>query len=76
MLEIGVSIYTLSGKLVKTITSVQMSEGFRTDDIHWDGNDDFGSRLAKGVYLYKVKVRDQASELEMESDFKKLLILK
>jgi len=76
LLDINVSIFTLSGKLVKSISSTQMAEGYRTDDIHWDGNDDFGSKLAKGVYLYKVKVQDQASELEMESDFKKLLILK
>ncbi len=76
MLDISVSIFTLSGKLVKSITSTQLADGFRTDDINWDGNDDFGSKLAKGVYLYKIKVQDQASELEMESDFKKLLILK
>ena len=76
MLDISISIFTLSGKLVKSITSTRLAEGFRTGDIHWDGNDDFGSNLAKGVYLYKVKVRDVDSELEMESDFKKLLILK
>ena len=76
MLDISISIFTLSGKLVKSITSTQLAEGFRTSDIHWDGNDDFGSNLAKGVYLYKVKVQDIDSELEMESDFKKLLILK
>ncbi len=76
MLDIGISIFTLSGKLVKTISTTQMADGYRTHDIFWDGNDDFGSKLAKGVYLYKIKVRDQASEMEMESDFTKLLILK
>jgi len=76
MLDINISIFTLSGKLVKSITATQLSEGFRTGDIHWDGNDDYGSNLAKGVYLYKVKVQDIDSELKMESDFKKLLILK
>ncbi len=25
-------------------------------DIKWDGKDDFGSKLARGVYLYKLRV--------------------
>lgn len=75
-LDILVSIYTLSGKLVKSIQTNRFAEGFRIDDIHWDGRDDFGSRLARGVYLYKIKVKDQAADIDLESDFQKLLILK
>ena len=59
-LDVLVSIYTISGRLVKTIETRVYSEGFklgRENCIEWDGNDDFGDPLAKGTYIYKVKVR-------------------
>ncbi len=76
LLDIGVYIYTLSGKLVKTIETTRAATGYRIDDINWDGNDDFGANLAKGIYLYKIKVKDNAADIELESDFEKLVILK
>jgi len=27
--------------------------------VHWDGTNEFGGRIASGVYLYIVKVRDE-----------------
>ena len=58
-IEILIRIYTVSGRLVKTIEHQQFSDGaLRQDDcIQWDGKDDFGDALAKGIYLYKVQVR-------------------
>ena len=58
-IEVLVQIYTVSGRLVKTLQAAMFSDGaLRQDDcIEWDGRDDFGGRLARGVYLYKVKVR-------------------
>lgn len=79
-LDVLVQIYTVSGRLVKTIDHTMFSDGaLRRDDcIHWDGRDDFGDRLANGVYLYKVKVRANAGtgNLNGESEFEKLVILK
>ncbi|MDX1665936.1 MAG: type IX secretion system sortase PorU [Saprospiraceae bacterium] len=80
-MEVLVQIYTVSGRLVKTIERSLLSDGaIRLDDcIEWDGRDDYGDRLAKGVYLYKVRVRIPGmaiSGLEGESDFEKLVILR
>lgn len=80
-IEVLVQIYTVSGRLVKTLQTVMFSDGaLRQDDcIEWDGRDDFGGRLARGVYLYKVKVRAAntgTSDLSGESGFEKLVILK
>ncbi|MCB0630797.1 MAG: type IX secretion system sortase PorU [Saprospiraceae bacterium] len=80
-LQVQVQIYTVSGRLVKTIEQSMLSDGaIRLDNcIPWDGRDEFGDRLARGVYLYKVKVRvnDVAeADLRGESDFEKLVILK
>lgn len=80
-LEVLVQIYTVSGRLVKTLEKNLLSDGaIRLDDcISWDGRDEFGDRLARGVYLYKIKVRaSDAGEIALsgESDFEKLVILK
>ncbi len=80
-IDILINIYTISGRLVKTIETTIFSDGaLRRDDcVAWDGRDDFGDRLARGVYLYRVQVRATNSGntiLEGESDFEKLVLLK
>jgi hypothetical protein len=55
-LETQVQIFTVSGKLIKTINENVKTNGFRTDGIHWDGKDDFGDSIGRGVYVYKVSV--------------------
>ncbi len=81
-MDVMVQIYAVSGKLIKTLEERIISTGYRLgkgDGIQWDGRDDFGDPLAKGVYLYKVKVRSVNTGdtvLEGESDFEKLVILK
>ena len=82
IIDVLVRIYTISGKLVKTLRSQVISNGdrvSRADGLHWDGFDDYGDQLARGVYLYKVEVGSQFSggtSLRGESNFEKLVILK
>ncbi len=52
-----VEIFTVTGKLIKTLTRTINSEGTRSSDIEWDGRDDYGDRIARGVYLYRLTVR-------------------
>jgi FlgD Ig-like domain len=78
-LKVRVSVYSVNGRLVKTIDEDVLAEGYRITDIRWDGKDDFGDDLARGVYLYKVKVTgkdDNGKKTQVESDFEKLVILK
>ena len=80
-LEIQVQIYTVSGKLVKTIShdiSAEGNNGYRVDDIHWDGLDDYGDRIGKGVYIYKILVQADglSDNMKQNSEFQKLVILK
>ena len=77
-LEVLVSIYTVSGKLVKSIRHQTLARGYRVDDIHWDGRDEFGQDLAKGVYVYQVTLRVEGEEnrKEWRSAYQKLVILK
>lgn len=73
-LNVQIQVFTVSGKLVKTINTVSNTSGFRIDPIAWNGLDDYGDQLARGVYVYKVKVR--APSGEKVEKFEKLVILK
>ena len=80
-LDVQIQIYTVSGKLIKTIDHFVpgiTNEGYRVSDIHWDGKDENGDRLANGVYVYKVQVRSMNNDQESthNSAFQKLVILK
>ncbi|MBP9151167.1 MAG: type IX secretion system sortase PorU [Flavobacteriales bacterium] len=56
-LDVQVQVFTVSGKLVKTINETVLSNGFRNDPIEWDGLDDYGQKIGRGVYLYNLKVK-------------------
>lgn len=55
-LETQIQVFSVSGKLVRTINQTVPTAGFRIDGIEWDGKDDFGDQLAKGVYVYRVSI--------------------
>ncbi|MGM5629298.1 type IX secretion system sortase PorU [Apibacter raozihei] len=83
ILEVQVQIFTVSGKLVKTInqtvTSEPFHEGYRTDKygLEWNGLDDFGDKIGKGVYIYRVKVKGTSDMCKGSvSQVEKLVILK
>lgn len=73
-MAIQVQIYTVSGKLVKTIDSYQICEGFRNKAVEWDGKDDFGDPLGRGVYIYRLKVR--TAEGETAQKLERLVLLR
>jgi hypothetical protein len=71
--DIDLQIFTVSGKLVKSINSTFLSNGYRSEPIHWDGRDDFGDRIARGVYVYRLKVKTPDGRIAEK--FEKLVIL-
>ncbi|MBL7924292.1 MAG: type IX secretion system sortase PorU [Bacteroidia bacterium] len=73
-MAIQVQIYTVSGKLVKTIDAYQVCEGFRNTAVEWDGKDDFGDQLARGVYLYRLRIR--TAEGETAQKMERLVLLR
>ena len=84
VLDVNVQVYTITGKLVRTLSSVVTStpfmEGYRTNKtaIEWDGTDDYGSPVGKGTYIYKVLVKSQNQDKckGSASLVEKLVILK
>jgi len=75
LLDVQLDIYTVSGKVIKTIQTSEFSDGFRMSGIEWDGKDDFGNSLGRGIYLYKVKIFNKDLNISTESAFEKLVLL-
>ncbi len=72
-LEVQVHIFTVSGKLVKTINQEVRTNGFRSEGIEWDGRDDFGDEIGRGVYVYQLSAK--TSEGEVAQKIEKLVLL-
>ncbi len=88
--NISITIYTVTGKVVREITREQLGPlhiGPNRTEYRWDGTDEYGEKLANGVYLYKVNVLhkdgskyDQYANKALDSYFKdgfgKLVIMR
>ncbi|HEU5166140.1 MAG TPA: type IX secretion system sortase PorU [Chitinophagaceae bacterium] len=55
-LVVQVHIFSLAGRVVKTIEKTINTEGNRSCEVDWDGRDDFGDKIGRGVYVYRLKV--------------------
>ena len=73
-LDVKIEIYSIAGRLVKTIRQQVVPDGYRVDGIAWDGRDDYGDNIGKGVYVYRVEVRN--SDGLMAQQFEKLVLLR
>ena len=69
-----VQIFTVSGKLVKTLEKNVFNDGYRSTSITWNGLDDYGDRIGRGVYVYKLKVRTE--NFSTAEKYEKLVILR
>ena len=58
LLHVQLQVLTITGRVVKTFTRTIITEGNRSEEIQWDGRDDYGDKLGRGVYLYKLRVSD------------------
>lgn len=60
--NLEIYIYNSSGQQVKTIIT-QISEG--QNQINWDGNSEFGTKLPKGIYLAQIKLENKITTKKM-----------
>ena len=73
-LNVQVQVMTVTGKIVWTRNQVVNTEGFLSREITWDGKDDFGDKIGKGVYIYKLTVKSTMTNKKTEK-YEKLVIL-
>lgn len=69
--NILIQIFSQSGKVVKEITQDELGKlhiGINVTDYKWNATDNYGDRLANGVYFYRVIVKDQnGKNMEIKS---------
>ena len=54
--DVSLVIYDLSGKIIKTLADREFESG--TNQVRWDGTNNFGNPVANGVYFYRLKAGD------------------
>ena len=66
-------VTSVAGNVVKSITQDITNAPSHSADIRWDGRDDYGDPIGRGVYLYTLKVR--AEDGSTQSKTEKLYII-
>jgi hypothetical protein len=74
-LDVQVQVFTVTGKVVWSKSQTLPANGaYLSRSITWDGKDDFGDKIGKGVYVYKITVKSSLTNKQVEK-FEKLVIL-
>lgn len=73
-LDVQVQVFTVSGRLVKTLNRQVACTGFRGEPMAWDGRDEVGDKIGRGVYVYRLSVA--TPEGDRAEKFEKLVILR
>ncbi len=74
-IDVHIQIFTITGKVVKTFNENIYAEGHICDRIEWDGLDEFGDKIGRGAYVYKVTLRVPRTG-ETIHKYEKLVILR
>jgi hypothetical protein len=72
-LYVDIQVFTVTGKLVKGIRRTIFSPGNRSSEVEWDGRDEYGSKIGRGVYIYRLRV--QTMDGKTAQKLEKLFIL-
>jgi hypothetical protein len=72
-MDVQIQIFSVSGKLVRNILTSVKTDSFRSEPIDWDGRDDYGDKIARGVYIYHIRVRTSTGTTA--DTYQKLVIL-
>jgi hypothetical protein len=64
---------SITGQTIKNLFTTLPADGSHFDQLDWDGRDEFGSPIGRGVYLYKLTVKTGSGEFATEKG--KLVIL-
>ncbi|MEX1187897.1 MAG: C25 family cysteine peptidase [Bacteroidia bacterium] len=65
--QFRIQIMTITGKVIKDIRKDELGTiriGRNVTDYAWDGRDEFGDRLANGIYLYRVMTSIDGKDIE------------
>ena len=66
-MEVRIDIYNMNGQKIKVLETEFVTTGYRLPPISWDGNDDGGNRVGRGIYPYTVVIRTSSGEVSRVS---------
>lgn len=66
-LRLVLSIYTMSGTMVRVIEQEVQSPGYRLEPVEWDGTSSGGAALGGGMYVYRATLSTEDGELASSS---------
>ena len=55
-LNVTINVFNIDGRIIKIIKTKVLSSGYILPPVLWDGNDDGGKRVARGIYPYTIIV--------------------
>lgn len=55
--DVMLSIYDISGKLIKTMVNEELESGYHT--VKWSGDDETGKAVSSGMYVYRLDVNGE-----------------
>jgi len=73
-IDVQLEIFSTDGMLVKRFTTVLEPEGHQSEPITWDGKKDNGGVLTRGMYVYRVTIRNE--EGGIATDQSKLIYIR
>jgi flagellar hook assembly protein FlgD len=56
-------VYNILGQQIRTLSQVQQVAG--TDEIAWDGRDEYGNAVSSGVYIYQLRAGEYLQSRKM-----------
>ncbi|WP_192825078.1 C25 family cysteine peptidase [Rufibacter sp. LB8] len=68
--KMKIQIMTLTGKVIREIQREELGAikiGNNVSEFAWDGTDEFGDKLANGVYLYRVVMGNEQGEMKQRA---------
>jgi flagellar hook assembly protein FlgD len=55
-LDVTINIFSIDGRIIKIIKTKTYPTGYTLPPVVWDGNDEGGRRVGRGIYPYTVTV--------------------
>lgn len=72
--DVNIRIYSLDGRIIRTIETTLSPAGYSSGPIYWDGSSDSGYPSLSGIYLYRVIVKNEIGQTAEKTG--KLILVK
>lgn len=61
-MDVTIDIFSIDGRIIRIIKSKAFPEGYKLPPVIWDGTDQYGRKVGKGMYPYNVTILTEKGE--------------